>query len=751
MGAAADDEDDLLRSVALRNATSILQARQRAERELLEAKETLRDTAERLRAVFQQASVGIAIADLDGRLLEANDRFIRILGYSDDELRALTIEAVTHPDNRDMTRDYLREMIEGTRTEITVEKRYLTKDGRAVWSRSSVTLIKDSAGRAHRIVGVVVDVTERKLAEEALREETRVLEVLNRTGAMLSSQLDLQSLLQAVTDAGTQISGARFGAFFYNVHEGGESYQLFALCGAPREAFERLGMPRATPLFGPTFRGEGVIRADDIRADPRYGLWGPHHGMPQGHLPVRSYLAVPVVSRDGEVLGGLFFAHEKPGVFTERSERLVRGLAAQAAIAIDNARLYEAAQKSAEERKQLLDSERFARAEAERASAMKDEFLATLSHELRTPLSAILGWAQVLRLRRMGEAELRQGLETIERNARIQTQLIEDLLDMSRITSGKLRLEVQRVDPSGFVEAAVDTVRPAAEAKGITLHLRHDPDTGTLAGDAGRLQQVVWNLLSNAIKFTPPGGRVQVTLQRVGTNVEIGVSDTGIGIRPEFLPYVFERFRQADASTTRAFGGLGLGLSIVRHLVELHGGSIRVESAGEGLGATFTVSLPCGDAASPAAGVRLGGAAARSVPLHAEHSQPDLSGVKVLVLDDADDARELIRRVLLECSAEVLPAANAQQALTLIERERPDVLISDIGMPDMDGYEFLRHVRALGDQRGGRVPAIALTAFARSEDRTRALHAGFLVHVAKPVEPSELVATVATVAGRTGL
>ena len=408
-----------------------------------------------------------------------------------------------------------------------------------------------------------------------------------------------------------------------------------------------------------------------------------------------------------------------------------------------------ASRRAADERKHLLESEQSARREADRASFMKDEFLATLSHELRTPLSAILGWAHILRGRAMSDAELRHGLEVIERNARLQIQLIEDLLDMSRITSGTMRLDLQSVDPVSFIEAAVETVRPAAEAKGIGLRARLDAGAGPLAGDSNRLQQVMANLLTNAIKFTGRSGRVDVRLERVGSQVEIVVADTGVGIAPEFLPHVFDRFRQGDPSQTRAARGLGLGLSIVKRLVELHGGTVGVTSPGEGCGTTFTVRLPLatvpraadhGERAHPREWRRGG----------PDFKRSDLSGIKVLVVDDQADARELIERVLAECDAEVLTASAAEEAVQAVERDRPDVLISDIGMPQVDGYELLRRVRALGQARGGRVPAIALTAYARSEDRTRALRAGFLVHVAKPVEPSELVATVASVVGRTG-
>ena len=406
--------------------------------------------------------------------------------------------------------------------------------------------------------------------------------MINQTGAVLGSTLVLDKLVQAITDAATKLCGANFGSFFYNVtDENGDAYLLYALSGAPREAFEKFGQPRATPLFGPTFRGEKPIRSGDILHDPRYGQMKPHYGMPPGHLPVRSYLAVPVISRSGEVLGGLFFGHHEPDVFDERAERLITGVAAQAAVAIDNARLYEKVRSAAEERDQLLQAERAARSDAERINLIKDEFLATLSHELRTPLSAILGWSQVLTMGNVAEQELREGLEAIERNARIQTGLIEDLLDMSRIISGKIRLDVQWAELAPIVESAVESVRPSAEAKGIRLRKILDPLAGPVAGDPTRLQQVVWNLLTNAIKFTPKGGSVDVMLERVDSHLEITVHDSGIGIKPEFLPMVFERFRQADASTTRAFGGLGLGLSIVKNLVELHGGSIRARVLGK--------------------------------------------------------------------------------------------------------------------------------------------------------------------------
>ncbi|MEO7548774.1 MAG: ATP-binding protein, partial [Ramlibacter sp.] len=407
------------------------------------------------------------------------------------------------------------------------------------------------------------------------------------------------------------------------------------------------------------------------------------------------------------------------------------------------------AQRNAEERRSLLDSERAARQEAERASAIKDEFLATLSHELRTPLGAILGWAHILRRKLPAtETDLHKGVDVIERSTRVQTQLIEDLLDMSRITSGKLRLDVQPVAPVTFIEAAVETIRPAADAAQVHMEVVLDPLAGPVSGDPGRLQQVVWNLLANAVKFTPRGGTVQVLLRRVDAQVEISITDTGVGIQPEVLPYVFDRFRQGDGSITRRFGGLGLGLSIVKHLVERHGGTVQASSAGEGSGSTFVVQLPT--KANHTGDDRASGQPERAPASRFGFNAAELRGMKVLVVDDENDSRELLRRVLEDSGAIVVEANGAETALRVAQEQRFDVLVSDIGMPDVDGYELLRRIRQLGPQGGGALPAIALTAFARSEDRIRALRAGFTVHVSKPVEPSEIVATVASVVGRTG-
>lgn len=405
-------------------------------------------------------------------------------------------------------------------------------------------------------------------------------------------------------------------------------------------------------------------------------------------------------------------------------------------------------QKVEEERARLLMQEQTARAEAEKLNRLKDEFISTVSHELRTPLNAILGWAHILRTTKVDEARIYRALETIERNARSQSQLIDDLLDMSRIITGKIRLNVRAIELWRVIEAAIETVHPAADAKNIRLQTAIDPAAGPVLGDSERLQQIVWNLLSNAVKFTPKGGRVQVYLQRINSHVEIIVADNGQGISADFLPYVFDRFRQADNSITRSFGGLGLGLAIVRQLVELHGGTVYAESPGDGQGATFTVKLPL--------------MPVRSTTIEPERVHPSvegsipfddslrLDGLKILIVDDDADMRDLLSYTLQVCGAQVTNTATAEEAISILTNSSipQDILISDIGMPDEDGYALLRRVRALKPEQGGTIPAIALTAFARTLDRTAALLAGFQSHVAKPVEPAELIAVIANLTGR---
>jgi len=397
-------------------------------------------------------------------------------------------------------------------------------------------------------------------------------------------------------------------------------------------------------------------------------------------------------------------------------------------------------QAAAAERDRLLEAERVARAEAERASRVKDEFVAMVSHELRTPLNAILSWTQLMMRAHDDPAILERGLDVVARNTRIQAQLISDLLDVSRIVAGKLQLDMQRVDVESIVRDAVETLRADADSKEIDVRMTLER-AGPVSGDASRIQQVVWNLLSNAIKFTPPKGHVTVTLRSGPGEVEVAVADDGAGIREDFLPHVFDRFHQADRSITRRYGGLGLGLAIVKHLMELHGGTVRAESPGEGQGATFTIVFPV-DTAAVERSVLHTSSAARN-----RWDAVNLDGIKVLVVEDETDTRDFLKRLLEGQGAIVLAAESVHEALSLAKADRPDVLISDIGLPDVDGYELMQQIRDEGGDARRGLPAIALTAYARAEDRVRAMRAGYQVHLAKPVEPAELLAAIASFGG----
>ncbi|HEV7517433.1 MAG TPA: PAS domain-containing protein [Thermoanaerobaculia bacterium] len=567
--------------------------------------------------------------------------------------------------------------------------RWKTRDGRALWVEAQAKVIRDDAGRPVGMRGVTIDVSGRRRAEQAAEESEERFHITADSAPVLIWMAGTDKLRDWFNRLWLEFTGRTMAqetgdGWAEGVHPDDRERYLGAYATAfdLREEFHMEYRLR---------RADGEYRWILANAVPRYTPEGTFAGF----------------------IGCCFDITERKAAEEEHGRLLAR----------------------AEE----------ARHEAEVANRTKDEFLATLSHELRTPLNAILGWAQMLRLR-PGEPEIAErGLDIIARSVRSQTQLIEDLLDVSRITSGKMRLDVQPIELVPVVEAALESIRPAAEAKGIRLQRVFDP-LGPVHGDPDRLQQVVWNLLANAVKFTPKGGRVQVLVTRVNSHVEIVVADSGVGITPEFLPHVFERFRQSDSSSRRQFGGLGLGLAIVRHLVELHGGTVEARSAGEGQGAVFTVCLPLA-ALPPALPERRHPKAdlgdGRGLP------GPGLAGIKVLVVEDDPDTRELILRVLADHAAEVTAVASAREGLAALESQRPDVLLSDIEMPGEDGYSLIAKVRALPRERGGATPAAALTAFARGEDRRRALQAGFQLHVAKPVEPAELATVVANLAGRT--
>ena len=548
-----------------------------------------------------------------------------------------------------------------------------------------------------------------KSSETALRQEITIRETLARVGASLAAELDPDRLVQAVTDAATSLTAAESGAFFYNVvDESGGTSQLRAVTGTHRSPFATFSPSRVTELFGPTFRGEAIVRLEDAAHAP--GAVVPAGNLAPGHLPVRSYLAVPVVSRTGEVLGGLFFSHSVPGMFKAQHEQLAAGIAKWAAIALDNARLYRHAQE---------------------ANRIKDEFLATLSHELRTPLNAVLGWSHLLQTNALPADTQQRAFEAIERNAKAQAQLVDDLLDVSRIVSGRLQMKSADVDLTAVVHSAIDTVRPAITAKGLTLDIDTAQTPMIVIGDADRLRQIFWNLLTNAAKFTPRGGRIRIEFDAHDQTVAVTVRDTGQGIRRDFLPHVFERFRQADSTVSRRYGGLGLGLAIVRHLAEAHGGTVVADSAGEGQGAAFTVRLP----------THPGRRRSASTPRQRVATR-DLAGVRALLVDDEPDVREVLGVLLERQGASVAQVASAGEALDLLLKGTFDVLLADLGMPDQDGYALIAAVRSLPDAHNRAIPAIAVTAYAGLRERSRALEAGFGWHVSKPVDPDQLVTVV---------
>ena len=542
--------------------------------------------------------------------------------------------------------------------------------------------------------------------QRALQEEAATLEALNLIGKTVAGELDLDRIMQSVTDAATRISGAEFGAFFLNVtNEAGESYVLYTLSGAPREAFAKFGLPRNTAVFAPTFAGRGPVRLDDVTQDPRYGKSAPHHGMPKGHLPVRSYLAVPVVSRSGQVLGGLFFGHSRTAVFSERAETLVVGIASQAAVAMDNALLHQ-------QREQLIEKLR----ESDRR---KDEFLATLSHELRNPLAPLRNSLNLL-LMSNGSSSTEPLRQMMERQVTHLVRLVDDLLEMSRISRGTLELRRESVELATVVKNAVETSEPLVAAARHELRVSLPGEPVWLDGDPVRLAQILSNLLNNAAKYTSSGGHIRLGAERSGGSVVVTVSDDGVGIAPEAIGAIFEMFNRGDRSTSGSQGGLGIGLALARRLAEMHGGSIDARSEGVGRGSEFRVTLPV---------------APRSVA-EAVHSPSGgtthLPQRRVLVVDDNQDSAESLGALLGFLGGDVRTALDGKSALEAFAAYDPAIVFLDIGMPDMDGHEVARRIRSDFPER--RPVLVALTGWGQAEDRRRARDAGFDHHLVKPAD-----------------
>ena len=565
---------------------------------------------------------------------------------------------------------------------------------------------------------------EVQLQASRLERRAEQLHKLTRASLEIHSAHSIEKILRIITDTARDVIGVHYAVAITTWQESWAKSKKVVSQSAEHAARVGLRDFAGGEEIQALWRGLQCPRrltAADLARQP---AWQASEQAAWGLIGRGGLLAAPLIGREALEIGLIELADKSEEEFSADDESLLLQLAQMASIAIEN----------------ILNSE------AREANRIKDEFLATLSHELRTPLTAMLGWTQLLRAGALDANETAHGLEIIERNVLSQAKLIDDLLDVSRIITGKLRLSVRPISMITVIDSAIDVVRPGAHAKGVRISTNLDPQAASVVGDPDRLQQVVWNLLVNAVKFTPAGGEIDVRLSRTESKIQLQVSDTGEGICPEFLPHIFDRFRQADSSSKRSHGGLGLGLAIVRHVIELHGGSVSAVSEGRQKGATFIVNLPVAAVVSPEHHSHANPGVHRP-PLSAT-APVDLDGLHVLVVDDEADGREAIAKVLKVRGAEVATASTVREALELLKAAPPDVLVSDIGLPGEDGYDLIRQVRNLDDERAKRLPAIALTAFAREEDSLRAISAGFQLHASKPIEPSVLTSLVARLAGR---
>jgi PAS domain S-box-containing protein len=700
-------------------------ARRRAEAIAQEAQrhqENSKQNEERFRLLVDNVlDYAIIIVDPNGYVESWGAGAETILGYQAAEIIGENCSRFFIPE--DIQQDAPEEERNTARTKGRAEDErwHLRKDGTCFWGSGIMTALRDEAGNLRGFVKLFRDLTERKRIEEAKQRNSQRIELLSETAGQLLLNDQPQALINSLYDKLS--SHLDLEVYFnYLVTEDGQLLQLNSYRGVPEQVAQEMEyLEIGQAVCGSVALERHPIIVENIQesSDPLVELLR--------SLGITAYACHPLLAH-GRLIGTLSFGTRKRSQFDLDELALLQTVCNQVAMALERVRLIAELQQRAE-----------ALAEMNR---IKDEFLAIVSHELRTPLNAILGWSRLLRTRELDPATIARALETIERNAKSQAQLIEDLLDVSRIIRGKLRLQVRPVELLPVIEAAIDAIRPAADAKNIQLEsalTKLDP----VLGDPDRLQQVVWNLLSNAVKFTPEGGRIQVRLQQIGSHAQIQVSDTGQGIRANFLPYVFDQFRQADSSTTRVHGGIGLGLAIVRNLVELHGGTVSVASQGEGQGSTFTVELPLQTLSRPGSDSPLNS-------LQAAEIMPNpalaLSNLQILVVEDDPDARDFLTTVLEQGGARVNPVASVREAMVALEKFEPDVLVSDIGMPGEDGYALIDQVKVLEAEQERQIPAIALTAYATEDDRRRVLSAGFQLHMPKPIEPDDLVEAIANLA-----
>ncbi|HJY30005.1 MAG TPA: PAS domain S-box protein [Pyrinomonadaceae bacterium] len=665
-----------------------------------------------LAALIESADDAIISKTLDGIITSWNKGAQRIFGYTADEVIGKPVTILIPADHEDEEPAILARLRAGKRIE-HYETIRVTKDGRLRDISLTVSPIKGPNGEIVGASKIARDITDQKQARRELDEASQRLKLALDAARLGDWSWDARTDVTVMSETAANIFGISPDAHL-------SWADLRDLLHPDDREPTRQAVEEALANHNDYDIEYRAIRSDNSQ------VWVLSKGR-------------GIYAENGTVTGMLGFIQD---ISTRKAnEETLREQAEALRTLNETAQIARAdAEKAAAENERLYR-------QAEESSRLKEEFLATISHELRTPLSAILGWARMLRTGQLSPENSAKALDTIERNARAQAQLVDDLLDVSRIITGKLRMDVRPSDPNSFIDAAVEAVRPAAEAKNVRIQKVVDTAPISIPGDPVRLQQVVWNLLSNAIKFTPRGGRVQIYSQRVNSHLEIVVSDSGQGISPDFLPHVFDRFRQADQKTSRQHGGMGLGLAIVRHLVEMHGGTVRAASEGEGKGATFTVTLPITPVYQvDSTGSRVHPGARDLLP--ANDITDRLDGMRILVVDDEPDTRELLKQGLEYCGATVRVAGSAAEALDELNTSSPDVLISDIGMPGADGYDLIREVRKLPVARGGKIAAIALTAYTRIEDRLQSLRAGYDMHVPKPVELAELVAVAASVARR---
>jgi len=761
------------------------------------AEAQLRDREQRLSAFFSTAALGVAVLTPDTRFEQVNDTFCRIVGYSRAELLKMDSAALTHVDDVPLLKQKIEALMAGGIPRFEIEKRYLRKDGSEIWVQNSVSVTRDAAGKPLNLVALCQDITARKKTETALKQReaelteffenaSEAIHWIGPDGTILrANKAELRMLGYSADEyigrniADFHIDKDNIRHILDRLHAG-ETLRAY-----PAQLLTKEGSIRDVMINSSVYFENGefmhtrcftrdvteqlhtekslrqlaaiVETTDDaVISKNLNGIitsWNPAAERLYG------YTAAEVVGKSVTILIPPERPDEEPAILARlrRGERIdhyetvrvakdgrrldvsltvspIRDASGKIIGASKIARDITQQKKAQNEIARLLASERAARQDAEVASRSKDEFLATLSHELRTPLTAMLGWLTILRTHKLDQKTTTHAIETIERNAKAQAQLIEDLVDISRIVGGKLSLQVGPTELLPVIDASIEVVKPAADAKDISIVVNYDPTVGPVAGDSGRLQQIIWNLLSNAVKFTPNGGSVFVDYRRQGSFAEVVVRDTGIGISEDFLPHVFERFRQAESSATRTHRGMGLGLAIVRHLVELHGGTVSVHSDGENHGTTFMVHLPL--AAVPKA---------MSLPAAALEANGDLAkmlnGLRILLVEDEPDARELIAILLQGSGATVEAVDSVSGALQRLPLFIPDVLVSDIGLPRESGYDLIRHIRSLSSDVN-KIPAIALTAFATENDRKMSLSAGFQAHLAKPVEPADLLKTI---------